>query len=109
MNGGKCIGNNTCRCPPGLGGNHCEIGRHQRSTCKKPCRHGLCLANHTCRCNEGWFGRYCNQSNNFNVNSQMNSFIIVKFQGTNTKEANPNFNVECSLATLLSDLIYIGQ
>lgn len=78
-NGGKCIGNNMCRCPPGLGGNHCEIGRHQRSTCKKPCRHGLCLENHTCRCNEGWFGRYCNQSN----------FILSQYRLKDNRFFNP--------------------
>lgn len=62
MNGGKCRGINKCRCPPGLGGDHCEIGRRQRSTCKKPCRNGDCMPTHKCRCNEGWFGRACNQS-----------------------------------------------
>lgn len=61
MNGGKCIGINTCRCPNGFGGNHCEIGRHQRSACKKPCRHGVCMPNHQCQCENGWYGRFCNQ------------------------------------------------
>lgn len=61
MNGGKCIGNNKCRCPDGLGGNHCEIVSQQRMACKKPCRHGMCMPNHQCECHEGWFGRYCNQ------------------------------------------------
>lgn len=61
MNGGKCIGVNTCRCPNGFGGNHCEIGRHQRSACKKPCRHGVCMPNHQCQCDAGWYGRFCNQ------------------------------------------------
>lgn len=61
MNGGKCIGNNKCRCPEGLGGNHCEIVSQHRLACKKPCRHGMCMPNHQCECHEGWFGRYCNQ------------------------------------------------
>lgn len=62
MNDGKCIGDNKCRCPEGLRGNHCEIGRHHRSTCKKPCQNGgICMPNLQCKCNSGWFGRYCNQ------------------------------------------------
>lgn len=67
MNGGKCIGVNTCRCPNGFGGNHCEIGRHQRSACKKPCRHGVCMPNHQCQCDTGWYGRFCNQRGQFNI------------------------------------------
>lgn len=59
-NEGRCIGNNRCRCPQGFRGDHCEIGRRQRSTCKKPCRHGVCKADHTCKCDRGWYGRFCN-------------------------------------------------
>ncbi|XP_053678886.1 protein shifted [Anopheles nili] len=58
---GKCRGVNKCRCKPGLTGDHCQIGRRQRSTCKRPCKHGFCKPNHTCECNEGWYGRLCNQ------------------------------------------------
>lgn len=61
MNGGKCKGDNKCRCPYGLGGDHCEIGRRQRSTCKKPCKNGKCLENHTCSCDKGYFGKFCNR------------------------------------------------
>lgn len=61
MHGGRCIGTNLCRCAEGLSGNHCEIGRRQRSTCKRKCKHGDCMPNKTCKCKEGFFGRYCNQ------------------------------------------------
>lgn len=57
-NGGRCIGNNLCRCPNGLRGDHCEIGRKQRSTCK--CSHGgICLGNKGCKCQHGYQGRHC--------------------------------------------------
>lgn len=57
-NGGRCIGNNLCRCPNGLRGDHCEIGRKQRSTCK--CSHGgICLGNRGCKCQHGYEGRHC--------------------------------------------------
>ncbi|XP_053949860.1 protein shifted isoform X4 [Anastrepha ludens] len=59
-NGGRCIGTNICRCPSGLLGNHCEIGRRQRSTCKRPCKHGVCMPNKTCKCDPGFYGQYCN-------------------------------------------------
>lgn len=79
MNGGKCRGVNTCRCPAGLGGDHCEIGRRQRSTCKKPCRNGDCMPTHKCRCNEGWFGRACNQSELIYCKFFLNLFIFYFF------------------------------
>ncbi|XP_037938646.1 protein shifted isoform X2 [Teleopsis dalmanni] len=60
-NNGRCIGTNLCRCPKGLGGDHCEIVRKQRSTCKKPCKHGECLPNKTCKCDNGFHGRFCNR------------------------------------------------
>uniref|UniRef100_A0A8W7PUL2 EGF-like domain-containing protein n=1 Tax=Anopheles coluzzii TaxID=1518534 RepID=A0A8W7PUL2_ANOCL len=41
--------------------NEQQIGRRQRSTCKRPCKHGLCQPNHTCACDSGWYGRLCNQ------------------------------------------------
>ncbi|XP_017472942.1 PREDICTED: protein shifted isoform X3 [Rhagoletis zephyria] len=59
-NGGRCIGTNICRCPSGLLGNHCEIGRRQRSTCRRPCKHGVCMPNKTCKCDPGFYGQYCN-------------------------------------------------
>lgn len=64
LNGGKCKGVNKCRCPQGVGGNHCEIGRRvpQRSTCNKACRHGICGPDNTCKCHPGWHGRLCNHS-----------------------------------------------
>ncbi|XP_058443681.1 protein shifted-like isoform X2 [Malaya genurostris] len=58
---GKCKGVNKCRCKPGLSGDHCQIGRRQRSTCKKPCKHGTCMPDHTCSCDGGWFGKFCNR------------------------------------------------
>ncbi|XP_040173742.1 protein shifted-like isoform X1 [Anopheles arabiensis] len=61
LHDGKCRGVNKCRCKPGLSGDHCQIGRRQRSTCKRPCKHGLCQPNHTCACDSGWYGRLCNQ------------------------------------------------
>uniref|UniRef100_A0A182QJ57 Wnt inhibitory factor 1 n=1 Tax=Anopheles farauti TaxID=69004 RepID=A0A182QJ57_9DIPT len=61
LHDGKCRGVNKCRCKPGLSGDHCQIGRRQRSTCKRPCKHGLCQPNHTCACDIGWYGRLCNQ------------------------------------------------
>lgn len=46
LNGGKCRGVNTCRCPPGFLGEHCEIelttsnrSISQRSSCSLPCRY----------------------------------------------------------------------
>lgn len=54
-NGGRCIGNNLCRCPNGLRGNHCEIGRKQRSTCK--CSNGSCRGNKECKCQTGYHCR----------------------------------------------------
>ncbi|XP_049317738.1 protein shifted isoform X5 [Bactrocera dorsalis] len=59
-NGGRCIGPNICRCPSGLLGNHCEIERIQRSTCRRPCKHGVCTAKKTCKCDRGFYGRHCN-------------------------------------------------
>ncbi|XP_020715440.1 protein shifted [Ceratitis capitata] len=59
-NGGRCIGTNICRCPSGLLGNHCEIERRQRSTCRRPCKHGVCMPNKTCKCDRGFYGQYCN-------------------------------------------------
>lgn len=70
INGGKCNGNNKCRCPRGFRGNHCEIEiGHQfqlemTGNCKKPCRHGVCMLDNKCKCNKGWFGRFCNQRGN---------------------------------------------
>lgn len=61
MNDGKCRGVNKCRCPSGFYGNHCEIGRHQRSVCKKPCKFGICLSTGYCSCDEGWAGKFCNR------------------------------------------------
>lgn len=57
-NEGRCIGNNKCRCPNGLRGDHCEIGRKQRSICK--CRNGVCLSQKRCKCHPGFYGRHCN-------------------------------------------------
>lgn len=61
VNGGRCKGINKCRCPNGFRGDHCEIGRRvpQRSTCSKPCRHGICSLNNTCLCDQGWGGKFC--------------------------------------------------
>ncbi|KAH8396309.1 hypothetical protein KR222_007693, partial [Zaprionus bogoriensis] len=57
-NGGRCIGSNLCRCPTGLRGDHCEIGRKQRSTCK--CSHGgICMGHKGCKCQDGYQGRHC--------------------------------------------------
>lgn len=57
-NEGRCIGNNLCRCPNGLRGDHCEIGRKQRSICK--CRNGTCVSHKHCKCHPGFYGRHCN-------------------------------------------------
>lgn len=66
-NGGKCNGNNKCRCPEGFSGNHCEVdnGHHMETggNCKKPCRHGICMPDNKCKCYKGFFGRFCNQRN----------------------------------------------
>lgn len=63
VNGGKCKGNNICRCPLGFKGDHCEIGRRssQRSTCTTGCRNGTCQDDNTCLCNKGWFGKLCSK------------------------------------------------
>lgn len=67
-NGGRCIGNNLCRCPNGLRGDHCEIGRKQRSTCK--CSHGgICLGNKGCKCQHGYQGRHCRRRKSQKGNS----------------------------------------
>lgn len=64
LNGGKCRGNNICRCLDGWLGDHCEIGRKTpRSTCKKPCKNGTCLSTGICECKKGWSGKFCNQRN----------------------------------------------
>lgn len=66
MNGGKCNGNNKCRCLEGFSGNHCEVdnGRHLEGNCKKPCGHGVCMPDNKCKCYKGFFGRFCNQRGN---------------------------------------------
>ncbi|XP_034237856.1 protein shifted isoform X1 [Thrips palmi] len=70
LNGGRCRGVNKCRCPPAFRGDHCEIAGRipQRSTCNRPCRHGICRQVDTeaekvatCLCHPGWSGRLCNQ------------------------------------------------
>lgn len=62
LNGGKCKGNNICRCLDGWLGDHCEIGRKTpRSICKKPCKNGTCLSTGVCECKKGWAGKFCNQ------------------------------------------------
>lgn len=88
INGGKCNGNNKCRCPRDFQGNHCEIEiGHQfelemTGHCKKPCRHGVCMLDNKCKCNDGWFGRFCNQRGNsislndrFTVNEPYSKFV----------------------------------
>jgi len=64
LNGGKCRGNNICKCPVGFKGNHCEIGRRSqhRSACTRGCRNGACQSDNTCVCNPGWFGKLCNKN-----------------------------------------------
>lgn len=64
LNGGKCKGNNVCRCPAGFKGDHCEIGRRspQRSACTRACRNGTCQPDNTCLCEPGWFGKLCNKN-----------------------------------------------
>uniref|UniRef100_T1GSH3 EGF-like domain-containing protein n=1 Tax=Megaselia scalaris TaxID=36166 RepID=T1GSH3_MEGSC len=60
-NNTKCIGNNKCKCPRGLSGNHCEEGvRLQRQACGKRCgKHGTCQDN-KCLCHKGFYGKRCN-------------------------------------------------
>ncbi|EZA47076.1 Protein shifted, partial [Ooceraea biroi] len=64
LNGGRCRGNNICRCPEGFKGNHCEIDKRssQRSMCTKPCKNGTCQPDNTCLCEPGWFGKLCNKN-----------------------------------------------
>ncbi|XP_036138258.1 protein shifted isoform X3 [Monomorium pharaonis] len=68
LNGGKCRGNNICRCSEEYKGNHCEIANthrtSQRSTCsKQTCKHGTCQPNDTCLCESGWHGKLCHKKN----------------------------------------------
>lgn len=69
LNGGRCKGVNKCRCPVGLGGNHCEVGRRvgdcscrgENCATSHTCRHGRCVAG-ACVCEPGWRGRWCHRS-----------------------------------------------
>lgn len=64
LNGGRCKGINKCRCPNGFRGDHCEIGRRSltKSSCSRPCKHGVCFYNNTCLCDQGWSGKSCQHS-----------------------------------------------
>ena len=75
LNGGRCRGVNTCRCPDNYSGDHCEIGltktssqiskrqRQQEEDCSIPCRNGNCIiGSNKCQCFQGWFGRRCRRS-----------------------------------------------
>lgn len=62
LNGGRCKGVNKCRCPAGLAGNHCEVGRRLAGTdCGRACKHGACIDG-TCVCEPGWRGRFCHRN-----------------------------------------------
>lgn len=87
-NGGRCIGTNICRCPSGLLGKHCEIERIQRSTCRRPCKHGVCTANKICKCDRGFYGRHCNASmwRNFQWEFRLQQLLIQLFLFTGIKK-----------------------
>uniref|UniRef100_A0A3P9M4T7 von Willebrand factor D and EGF domains n=1 Tax=Oryzias latipes TaxID=8090 RepID=A0A3P9M4T7_ORYLA len=55
MNGGKCVGANTCSCASGWRGRRCSI-----PVCLQKCRNGGdCVGPNTCHCPVGWGGLQC--------------------------------------------------
>ncbi|KAJ6665410.1 hypothetical protein lerEdw1_003250, partial [Lerista edwardsae] len=61
LNGGTCIRPNTCACPPGFFGPHC-----QSAFCNPSCKNnGQCMRNNVCSCMEGYVGRRCQKSKFF--------------------------------------------
>nr|KAF7421682.1 hypothetical protein H0235_009518 [Vespula pensylvanica] len=55
LNGGKCVQKDTCECPKGYFGLHCEF-----SKCVIPCLNGgKCKGNNICRCPAGFKGDHC--------------------------------------------------
>ncbi|KAK4305073.1 hypothetical protein Pmani_023017 [Petrolisthes manimaculis] len=55
LNGGVCLSNSKCTCPPGYVGNHC-----QHAVCVAPCLNGgTCVAPYKCRCQPGYTGHRC--------------------------------------------------
>lgn len=63
VNGGECAlfdGSYVCRCPPGYGGQRCEL---DTAPCDPdPCDHGYCSVipdGFTCVCDPGYYGFYC--------------------------------------------------
>ncbi|XP_069139539.1 uncharacterized protein [Argopecten irradians] len=55
INGGKCVGHNTCRCPEGYKGAMC-----QNPVCTKSCgARAVCIKPETCQCLPGFTGKGC--------------------------------------------------
>ncbi|XP_042878589.1 sushi, von Willebrand factor type A, EGF and pentraxin domain-containing protein 1-like isoform X2 [Penaeus japonicus] len=55
LNGGICLNNNICSCPPGYQGDRC-----QHAKCPLPCLHGgVCTGPHRCTCIPGYAGPRC--------------------------------------------------
>ncbi|XP_045583570.2 sushi, von Willebrand factor type A, EGF and pentraxin domain-containing protein 1 isoform X3 [Procambarus clarkii] len=55
LNGGVCLTNNVCTCPPGYVGDHC-----QHALCVASCLNGgTCVAPYKCRCVTGYVGARC--------------------------------------------------
>ncbi|XP_069472630.1 von Willebrand factor D and EGF domain-containing protein-like [Ambystoma mexicanum] len=55
LNKGVCVRPNTCSCPRGFYGTHC-----QNAVCNPPCENGgWCIRSNTCSCPNGYTGRRC--------------------------------------------------
>ncbi|KAG0721266.1 Sushi, von Willebrand factor type A, EGF and pentraxin domain-containing protein 1 [Chionoecetes opilio] len=58
LNGGVCLTDYVCSCPPGYVGDHC-----QNALCPLPCLHGgVCTGPHRCTCLPGYSGSRCHKS-----------------------------------------------
>ncbi|KAK3796935.1 hypothetical protein RRG08_032239 [Elysia crispata] len=58
LNGGRCLGQNVCKCLPGWAGSRCEM-----ANCIMPCLHGgKCVAPYKCACLEGYTGFRCEEA-----------------------------------------------